>query len=81
MTEDQVKRIADDFISKSHLDPCEFASIRRFPKSSLDGPITVEDEWVVTYEFKLPDDVACSTEIAIVVVDDATGNASFLESL
>jgi hypothetical protein len=39
------------------------------------------DEWVVRFAFELPDEVACSTEMAIVLVDDATGEPRLLESL
>jgi hypothetical protein len=77
MTEDQAKRIALDFAAKSNLDPCAFDSIQRFPKSSLEAPTTTGDEWVVRFVFELPADVACSTEMAL-VVDDATGEAPAL---
>jgi hypothetical protein len=81
MNEDQAKRIALDFVAKSELDPCEFESIQRFPKSFLVAPTSSGDEWVVRFAFELPEDVACSTEMAIVLVDDATGEAQLLESL
>jgi hypothetical protein len=81
VTEDQAKRIALDFVAKSNLDPCEFDSIQRFPKSSLADPTATGDEWVVRFAFELPDDVACSTEMAIVLVDDATGEPQLCESL
>ena len=81
MTEEQAKRIALDFVTKSNLDPCEFDSIERFPKSSLEDTTSSGDEWVVRFVFELPDDVACSTEMAIVLVDDASGESRLCESL
>jgi hypothetical protein len=81
MTEDQVKRIALDFVSKSDIDPCEFDSIQRLPRSTRATSGLPGDDWVVRFAFELPDDVACSTETAIVLVDDATGEPRLLESL
>jgi hypothetical protein len=81
VTEDQAKRIAFDFVAKSNLDPCEFDSIQRFSQSSLGIPNSTNDEWVVRFTFELPEDVACSTELAIVLVDDATGEPRLFESL
>jgi hypothetical protein len=73
VTEDQAKRIAFDFVAKSNPDPCEFDSIQRFRKSSLETTTSGGDERVVRFVFEQPDDVACSTEVAIVLVDDASG--------
>ncbi len=81
MTENQAKQIAFDFVAKSNLDPCEFDSIQRFPKSSLETTTPSGDEWVVRFVFELPDDVACSTEMAIVLVDDASGEPRLFDSL
>ena len=81
MTEDQAKRIAFDFVAKSNPDPCEFDSIQRFRKSSLETTTSGGDEWVVRFVFELPDDVACSTEVAIVLVDDASGEPRLCDSL
>jgi hypothetical protein len=39
------------------------------------------EEWVVRFAFELPDDVACSTEMALVIIDDATGEPRLLKSL
>jgi hypothetical protein len=81
VTEEQAKRIALDFVVKSNLDPCEFESIQRFPKSSRERTASGENEWVVRFVFEVPDDVACSSEMAIVVVDDASGESRLCESL
>ncbi len=81
MTEGQAKQIALDFVAKSNLDSCEFDSIQRFPRSTITTSHSQGDEWVVRFAFELPDDVACSTEMAIVLVDDATGEPRLLESL
>jgi hypothetical protein len=81
VTEDQAKQIAFDFVAKSNLDPCEFDSIQRFSKSSLETTTPGGDEWVVRFVFELPDDVACSTEVAIVLVDDASGEPRLFDSL
>lgn len=81
MTEDQAKRIAFDFVATANLDRCDFDSIQRFPKSSLEPTTPGGDEWVVRFVFELPHDVACSTEMAIVLVDDASGEPRLFESL
>jgi hypothetical protein len=81
MTEAQAKQIALDFVAASPLDPCEFDSIERLPRSTLPAPGSRGDEWVVRFAFELPEDVACSTEMAIVLIDDATGEPRLLESL
>ncbi len=80
MTEEQAKRLAMEFVARSNLDPCKFDSIRRFPRGSLAGPAN-GDEWVVRFAFELPMDVACSTEMALIVVDDATGETRLCDSL
>ena len=81
VTEDQAKRIAFDFVARSKLDPCEFNSIQRFSRSSLGIPNSTGDEWVVRFAFELPEDVACSSEMAIVLVDDTIGEPRLCESL
>lgn len=81
MNQDQAKRIASDLIAQSRLDPCVFDSIDRLPKESADVKAPIGHEWVVRFAFELPDDVACSTEMAIVIVDDATGEACLFDSL
>jgi hypothetical protein len=81
VTEDQAKRIALDFVAKSNLDRCEFDSIQRLPKSSLEATTQGGDEWIVRFVFELPDDVACSTEMAMVLVDDASGEPRLFDSL
>ena len=81
MTEDQAKRIALDFIAKSDLDACVLDSIERFPKSPVEATPARGDEWVVRFVFELPNEVACSTEMAIVLIDDASGEPRLCESL
>lgn len=81
MTEDQARRIAMDFVARSELDRCVFDSIQRTTDRSLGLPGGGRGEWVVRFAFELPEDVACSTELAIVLVDDATGESRLLESL
>ncbi len=81
MTEDQAKRIAFDFVAKSKLDPCELDSIQWLSKSSLGMPNSTGDDWVVRFAFELLEDVACSSEMAIVLVDDTTGEPRLCESL
>jgi hypothetical protein len=70
-----------DFVSRSNLDHCQFDSIQRFSDSTLNPSTSSSDEWVVRFAFDLPDDVACSSEMAVVLVDDATGEPRLLESL
>lgn len=81
MTEDQAKQVALDFVAKSNLDHCEFDSIQRLPDATLHTPGSRGDEWIVRFAFDLPEDVTCSTEMAIVLIDDATGEPWLLESL
>ena len=81
MTADQAKQIALEFVAGSNLDPCEFDSIQRVPETAPKTLDSQRDEWVVRFAFELPGDVACSTEVAIVLVDDATGEPRLLEGL
>ena len=81
MTEEQARRIALDFVSRSNLDSCAFDSIQRFPHSVLGPSVSSGEEWVVRFAFDLPDNVACSTEMAIILVDDSTGEPRLLENL
>ena len=81
MSEEQVKRIAGDLVAHLKLDRCKLESIERVPRSQVPGPTTAGDEWVVRFAFEQGEDVACSTEIALVIVDDLTQQARLLDSL
>ena len=54
---------------------------RRIGPGILATPAPSRNEWVVRFAYELPEDVACSTEMAIVLVDDATGEAQLIDSL
>jgi hypothetical protein len=81
MSEDQAKRIACDLVAQLRLDPCKVESIQRLTRSQVAAPTSPGDEWVVRFEFEQDDDVACSSEVALVVVDDASEDARLVESL
>ena len=81
MSEDQVKRIACDLVAGLELDPCKLESAQRLSRTQLSGPSTTGDEWVVRFAFEQEDGVACSTDVALVIVDDATEQARLVESL
>jgi hypothetical protein len=79
MTEDQAITIARDLVARFKLDPCKLESIRRLPHAQ--GPTSASGDWVVRFAFEQHDSVACSSEVAMVVVDDATEEARLIGSL
>jgi hypothetical protein len=81
MSEDQVKRIARDLVAHLELDPCRLESVQRLSRPQPSGPSTTGGEWVVRFEFEEADGVACSSEVALVIVDDATEQARLVDSL
>ncbi len=81
MSEEQVNRIACDLVAHLKLDPCKLESVRRLPRSRSQSHTTTGDEWVVRFAFEQEDDVACSSEVALVIVDDATEQARLLDTL
>jgi len=81
MSEEQVKRVACDLVADLALDPCKLESIQRLSRSQLSGPSTTGDKWVVRFAFEQEDGVACSSEVALVIVDDATEQARLVDSL
>lgn len=82
MDESEAKRRALDFVSQSDIDPWVFESIRRIPRSEMEVPTTVGDEWVVILNFIPAEDVLDdSPGFAIITVDDATGEATFFPTL
>jgi hypothetical protein len=81
MSENDVKRIACDFVAHSRLDPCKLASVRRFARSEIQHAETDGDEWVVQFAFDPANGEEYSQDIAIVVVDDVTGQARLFETL
>jgi len=80
MSEEQVKRVACDLVAHLKLDPCKLESVRLL-RSQAPSPTTTGDEWVVRFAFDQEDDVACSSEVALVIVDDATEQARLLDAL
>ena len=81
MSEDQVKRIACDLVAHLALDPCKLESVQRLSGSQTSSPSATGGEWVVGFAFEQEDDVACSSEVALVIVDDATEQARLVDSL
>jgi hypothetical protein len=81
MTEDQVKRIACDFVGRLELDPCKLESVERVSPSQPSSSAVAGGDWVVRFAFEQEESVACSSEVALVIVDDATEQARLVESL
>ncbi len=81
MSEDQVKRIACNLVAHLELDPCKLESVQRLSRSQPSSASTTGGEWVVRFEFEQEDGVACSSEVAFVIVDDATEQARLVDSL
>jgi hypothetical protein len=81
MSEDQVKRIACDLVAHLELDPCKLESVQRVSHSQPSSPTTIGGEWVVRFAFEQENDIACSSEVALVIVDDATEQARLVDSL
>ena len=51
MAERDAIEVASRLISQSQLNPCQFESVRRNPRSSIASPTTIGDEWVVLFAF------------------------------
>jgi hypothetical protein len=81
MSEDQVKRIACDFVAHLELDPCKLESVHRLSRLQPSGPSPTGGEWVVRFAFEQEAAVACSSDVALVIVDDVTEQARLVESL
>ena len=81
MSEDKVKRIACDLVAHLKLNPCKLESVQRLARTQLSSPSTNGGEWVVRFAFEQEDDIASSTEVALVIVDDATEQARLVDSL
>ena len=81
MSEDQVKRIACDLVDHMELDPCKLESVQRLSRSQSSSPSATGGEWVVRFAFEQEDGVDCSSEVALVIVDDATEQARLVDSL
>ncbi len=81
MIEDQVKRIACDLVAHLELDPCKLESVQRLSSSRPSSPSTAGGEWVVRFAFEQEDGVACSSEVALVIADDATEQPLLVDSL
>ncbi len=79
MTENEVKRIAENYVVERKLDPCSIVSIRKFDRKDIPNPATVGDEWVVQSQFECDEGV--SADYSMVVIDDATGKPQLMESL
>jgi hypothetical protein len=81
MNEEQVKQIASNLVAHLELDPCQLESVQRLACSQPSSPPTTGGEWVVRFVFEQEDGVACSSEVALVIVDDATEQARLVDSL
>ena len=81
MTEDHVKKIATEFVTKdaaSHARahaarPFQFTLFSARPHPELQG------QWVVVFTVKTPDGHVMDCEPDVVLVDDLTGVAKFLD--
>ena len=73
--------IACDLVAHLELDPCKLESVQRLSRPQTSGPSSIGGEWVVRFAFEQEDDVACSSEVALVIVDDATEQARLVDSL
>jgi hypothetical protein len=81
MSEEQVKRVACDLVAHLALDPCKLESVQRLCRSQSSSPSTTGGEWAMRFAFEQEDGVACSNEVALVIVDDATEQARLVDSL
>ena len=81
MSEEQVKRVACDLVAHLELDPCKLESVQRLSRTQPSSPSAAGGEWVVRFAFEQEEGVACSSEIALVIVDDATEQARLVDSL
>ena len=79
MTENEVRKIAEQYVVERKLDPCSIVSIRKFDRKDIPIPSTVGDEWVVQFQFECDEGV--SADYLMVVIDDATGEPQQMESL
>jgi hypothetical protein len=60
---------------------CKLESVQRLGRSQPSSPSATGGEWIVRFAFEQDDGVACSSEVALVIVDDATEQARLVESL
>ncbi len=81
MSEDQVKRVACNFVTGLELDPCKLESVQRLSGSEPSNAAVPGGEWVVRFAFEQADGVVRSSEVALVIVDDATEQARLVDSL
>ncbi len=79
MTEDQVRKIAENLAVEQSLDACKIVAVRHCKRSEISEPKTVGDEWVVQFQFECDEDV--SSNYALAIVDDANEEAHFFDSL
>ena len=79
MTEQEVRAIAEKLVADSSLDPCFFVEMRKLDRSQLPDSTAVGYEWIVDFQFE--GDESYSAQWLMVVVDDATGKAEFIEGL
>ena len=79
MNEDEVHRIALEYIAGTNLDPCQIVSVQRFAREGIEDPETIGDEWVVQVRF--PDGEGPDGNFGMIIVDDATRIARVFECL
>ena len=80
MTEQQVRQIAQKYVSDNSLDKCSIEAVRRTKRSEIEQS-TDGDEWVVQFRFDCDEEEGVFANRAIVIIDDATGEPHFLENL
>lgn len=81
MTEQQVRLIAQQYVSDNSLDKCSIEAVRRFNRVEIEHPTTEGDEWVVQFRFDYDLEEGVFANQLLVIIDDATGEPHFLENL
>ena len=81
MTEDQVIQIAQQYVIDNSLDKCSFEAVRRFKQGEIPEPTTIGDKWVVQFRIEENEDEGISGIRTLVIVDDATGEPQFFETM
>ena len=79
MTENEARRIAQNYVVEKSFDECFITSVYRLsPRENLTST-TNGDEWVVQFQFK--NDGSHAAEYCCVIIDDATCEPRSLDSL
>ncbi len=78
----QVRQIALQFVCDNSLDKCSIEAIRLLNQNESNGPMKEgRRKWAVQFRFEINEDEGVFANSAIVIIDDETGEPTFLESL